>query len=180
MHDAGLVDSRCLPLCCSVAALLMIVFALQLTNWRKPGASVVLSRIVPGPGCSGYTKEIEAFIVRANPLSGLTFEGRQCSKATDHIIVPGGSSDMSDLQADGYDCTVSLGYFYNLGSAPASGHTPWKNTCSLWRFRYETTGGGAHFFTRGADNTSAMTCEVPARAQVFSDEDCFSGTPSGC
>jgi hypothetical protein len=49
MHDGGLVDSRCLALCCSVAALLMIVFALQLALWRKPRASVILSRIIPSP-----------------------------------------------------------------------------------------------------------------------------------
>jgi hypothetical protein len=138
----------------------------------------------PTPGsppsqCASYAQEIEAFIVRTNPVAN-TFEGRQCSKSTDHIIVPMGSADYNALLGAGYDCSLSLGYFYNAGTAPPSGQTPWTNTCRLWRFSYSASGSGAHLFTRGADNLAGMTCEPPARADVFSNFSCFAGTPSGC
>jgi len=137
------------------------------------------SSSTPPSACSGYQVEIEAFIVASQNVPG-TFLGKQCSKGTDHIIVPNGSSDYNALISAGYSCSYSLGYFYNLGSAPSSGTTPWTNTCDLWRFSFSTTGGGAHLFTRGADDLTGMTCEPPARSEVFSDFSCFSGTPSGC
>ncbi len=133
----------------------------------------------PPVGCSGYTYEVEAFIVAATAVPN-TFEGRQCSAGTDHIIVPFGSTDYDALVATGHDCSVSLGFFYKLGTAPASGHTPWANTCSLYRFSFSTPDGGAHLFTRGADSLTGMTCETPARADVFSNFACFSSKPDGC
>ena len=129
--------------------------------------------------CSSYVYEVEAFIVRANSVPG-TYEARQCSKLTDHIIVPNGSADMSSLQGVGYNCSLSLGYIYNVGAAPASSQVHWTNTCKLWRFRYTAGGTGAHLFTRGADDLTSMTCEPPARGEVFSNFACFTGTPSGC
>lgn len=137
------------------------------------------SSSTPPTGCSGYTYELEAFIVAANQVPN-TYEARQCSKLTDHIIVPYGSNDYNALVSSGHDCSVSLGYFFNLGTAPASGHTPWANTCPLYRFSYSASGNGAHLFTRGADTVTGMSCEAPARADVFTNFGCFPSKPSGC
>ncbi len=134
----------------------------------------------PPAKCSGYVPDVEAFIVRTNQVPN-TFEGRQCSKATDHIITPYDTtlnSDYDQLVKAGYDCTVSLGYFHLLGTGPSS--TPWSHTCPLYRFRFTTSGGGAHLFTRGADDLTGMSCEGPARADVFTNFDCFPTVPSGC
>lgn len=133
----------------------------------------------PPSTCSSYTLEIEAWIV---PDSGVpnTFHAVQCSNGTDHIIVEDGSADETSLRSDGYDCSVSLGYPYELGAGPADGTTPWSDTCDVWRFSYSTSDGGAHLFTRGADSVSGMTCEDPARFEVVTNESCFAGTPSGC
>lgn len=133
----------------------------------------------PPSTCAGYTSEIEAFIVATNPVAG-TFRAVQCSKLTDHIVVEAGSSDYNALIAASYNCSLELGYIYRLGQGPPSGTTPWANTCNLWRYRYNVSGGGAHLFTRGADNVTGMTCEPPARGQVFTNFPCFSGTAPGC
>jgi hypothetical protein len=138
----------------------------------------------PPAACAGYSYEIEAFIVATNPVPG-TFHAVQCSNGTDHIVVPLNSSDWTALRNAGYSCDPGggdqdLGYIYNLGSAPTSGRTPWANTCNLWRYRYNVSGGGAHLFTRGADSVGSMTCEDPARGQVFTNFPCFSGTAPGC
>jgi hypothetical protein len=120
---------------------------------------------------------VEAFVVPSTAVPG-TFHARQCSKLTDHIIVEYQSSDYTSLVGAGYDCSVDLGYPYRLGMAP-SGNTPFANKCSLWRFSYSTSGGGAHIFTR-YDSTTGLTCEAPARATVLTNFTCFPGTPSGC
>jgi hypothetical protein len=131
----------------------------------------------PPSTCAGYTPETEAFSVRTNFVAG-TFLARQCSKSTDHIVVPDGSLDQSTLVSDGYNCDVTLGYIYNLGQAPS--RTRWTNTCNLWRYRDTISGSGAHLFTRGADDVSLLMCEPPARGQVFTNFPCFSGTAPGC
>lgn len=128
-------------------------------------------------GCAGYSYEIEAWIEPSTSVPG-TWAVRQCSKSTDHILVEHGSSDETALQGAGYDCSVNLGYLYDSGSVPAS--TPFANACPLWRFSYDAQGGGAHLFTRGADDVSGMTCEEPARGDVATNGECFVGTPSGC
>ncbi len=137
------------------------------------------SDVSPPIGCAGYTYEIEAFIVSSSAGPN-KFEGRQCSSGPDHILVGYGTADFNALVSVGYDCSVSLGYFYQLGAAPPSGHTPWANTCPLYRFSFSTSGGGAHLFTRGADGLNGMSCEPPARADVFSNASCFGAKPSGC
>ncbi len=135
----------------------------------------------PPSRCSGFTLEIEAWIARANSSSN-TWRAVQCSSSsgTDHIIVEDGSSDESALTAAGYNCSISLGYIYDLGAAP-TGTTPYANTCDLYRYSGTThTGYGEHLFTRGGDSVSAYTCEPPARGEVMTDHTCFSSTPSGC
>ncbi|MBI4515448.1 MAG: hypothetical protein HY699_06505 [Deltaproteobacteria bacterium] len=144
------------------------------------GARCLGPNLSPPSTCFGYAREIEAFIVASNPVPG-TYRARQCSKSTDHIVVEYGSADYSALAGAGYDCSLDLGYIYRAGQGPASGSTPWANTCNLYRFRYTVSGGsGAHLFTRGADNVSGMTCEPPVPGQVLTNFSCFSGTPSGC
>ncbi len=128
-------------------------------------------------GCTGYSYEIEAWIEPSTSISG-TWAVRQCSKSTDHILVEKGSSDQTSLENAGYDCSVSLGYMFDLGDAPST--TPFANTCPVWRFSYDASGTGAHMFTRGADDTSGMTCEVPARGEVVTDAECFATYPTGC
>lgn len=129
--------------------------------------------------CSGYTLEIEAWIARASSSSN-TWQAVQCSSSTDHIIVEKYSSDYYALQSSGYSCSISLGYIYDLGSAP-TGTTPYSYTCDLYRFSGTThTGTGEHLFTRGGDTVTAYTCESPARGEVMTDHTCFSSTPSGC
>ena len=129
----------------------------------------------PPAKCSGYKLEIEAFIVASQPVQN-TFDARQCSKLNDHIITPFGSSDYNALVGAGYDCSLSLGYFYYLNTGPSK--TPWGNKCPLYRF-FMTSNNG-HFFTRGADAVGGMKCEPPARADVFTNSPCFSSKPSGC
>jgi hypothetical protein len=152
-------------------------------NNAQPLAARCLAPTTSPPStCSGYSLEIEAFIVATTPVPG-TYHAVQCSKLTDHIVVQQGSSDYNALVSAGYNCTtVDLGYIYNLGQAHASGTTPWTNTCNLWRFSYTVSGtsNGAHLFTRGADDLTNMTCEPPARGQVFTNFSCFSGIPPGC
>ncbi len=137
--------------------------------------------LTPPPTCAGYTREIEAFVVARSPVPG-TYRAVQCSKLTDHILVEFGSADHNALAAASYDCSLDLGYIYRLGQAPPSGTTPFANTCQLWRFRYTVSGTalGAHLFTRGADLLTDLTCEPPARGQVFTNFSCFAGTPAGC
>lgn len=129
--------------------------------------------------CPGYVYEREAFVVHANSIPG-TFELRQCSKQTDHILIDGGASDRTALQNAGYDCSTVLGYAYSLGLAPAASKTPFSYACPLYRFSYSTDSTGAHIFTTGADLTNGMTCEPPARATVQSNTTCFGSTPAGC
>ena len=134
--------------------------------------------------CSGYTKEIEAWIARSSSVSD-TWHAVQCSYLTDHIIVEydtSSSSDYTALGKAGYDCTtVDLGYVYDLGSGPTSSTTPYANTCDLYRYSGTTPSGtGEHLFTRYETSTSGYTCESPARGEVLTDHTCFSGTPSGC
>lgn len=133
----------------------------------------------PPSTCPGYTYELEAWVVPAQSVPG-TFLARQCSKSTDHIIVPSGSADQSALQSAGYDCSVMLGYPYYDGAGPADGATPWTRTCDIWRYSHMAGSSGAHFFTRGADTVTGMTCEPPVRAEVLSNFSCFSGTAPGC
>ena len=129
--------------------------------------------------CSGYSYEIEAWIVPSTSVPD-TYRARQCSSGTDHIIVEYGSSDYSVLQGAGYDCSLDLGYIYDLGSGPNSSELPFSNKCDLVRYSYSTPGGGAHLFTRGADDVTGMSCEPPTRGEVLTDHDCFLGTPPGC
>ena len=128
--------------------------------------------------CSGYSLEIEAFVVAVNPVPG-TYRAMQCSKQSDHIVVEYGTSDYTSLRNAGYDCNLQLGYIYRSGQAPWN--TLFSRVCDLRRFRYTVSGGlGAHLFTRGPENLTGMTCEAPARGQVLTNSTCFSGTPSGC
>jgi len=144
---------------------------------KSPAPRCWNTRTTAPTGCSGYTYEAEAFVVPSTAVPG-TFHARQCSKLTDHIIVEYQSSDYTSLVGAGYDCSVDLGHPYRLGMAP-SGNTLFARQCSLWRFRYSTSGGGAHIFTKH-DSTTGLTCEGPARATVLTNFTCFQGTPSGC
>ncbi len=132
---------------------------------------------MPPPKCAGYSYEIEAFILRTNQVAN-TFEVRQCSKMTDHILVPFASADYNALVAAAYDCSLSLGYMYDVGAAPPSGKTQWKNTCPLYRFNFPAS--STHIFSRGAENLNGLVCEPPARGDVFTNATCFAMKPSGC
>lgn len=145
---------------------------------RVTGARCWANETFPPSRCSGYSYEIEAFVVSNDPRSG-TFRAQQCSRGTDHIIVDIASGDYRALVDAGYDCSYSLGYFFYLGSEPR-GMTPFGSACSLWRYRYSTPGGGAHLFTRGADSVTGMICEAPARAAVITNFACFGSSAPGC
>lgn len=146
---------------------------------RATGARCWNTDITPPPACATYAYEIEAWIVPSQPVPG-TYEARQCSYLTDHIVVEYGSADYRTLVASGHDCSVALGHPYDLGAGPPEAELPFANKCPLYRFTYPTPGGGAHLFTRGADNLGGMTCEPPARGEVLTDFSCFAGPPAGC
>ena len=126
--------------------------------------------------CASYQYEREAFLVRTTQVSN-TFELVQCSKLTDHILVNKASSDPTELEDVGYDCSLSLGYVYTLGTIP---NTPWPYECPLYRFAYQAGGSGAHLFATGNELFGGMSCEPPARASVPSNQECLSSIPSDC
>jgi hypothetical protein len=132
--------------------------------------------------------EIEAFIVAGQKNPG-TYRAVQCSSpsgpmtpATDHIVVrnenDGQDCDYNALVGAGYDCSSFLGYIYEPGQGPGAGSLPGivGQQCSLWRFAYNTSGGGAHLFTRGSDNTIGTTCEKSI-GNVFSQHPVSRATP---
>lgn len=134
----------------------------------------------PPAACAGYSYERPAFIVRTSAVPD-TSERRQCSKGTDHVITQPGGAEYSTLAAMGFDCSMSLGYFYSFGKGPPAARTPFLGNCPLWRFRYDFGSGQSHLFSLGSDILTGMTCEAPARADVYSDGTaCFAGTPAGC
>jgi hypothetical protein len=146
------------------------------------GAVCWNSDVIPPAACAGYAYDIESWIVPASGVPG-TFEARQCSLATDHIVTPydiTAGSDYQSLLAAGYDCSLRLGYPYALGAGPSGVSLPFANKCPLYRFSFNTAGGGAHLFSRGADNLAGKTCEPPARAEVLTDFACFASAPAGC
>lgn len=153
------------------------VYRFRSTRGYPIEARCLGSSTSPPYTCSDYVYEREAFILYAINVPG-TFEMRQCSRLTDHIVVDAASGARSTLQGSGYDCNIVLGYAYALGSGTAT--TPFPYTCPLYRFSYSTPGGGAKIFSVGADSTFGLTCESPARATVRSNVPCFSGPPSGC
>lgn len=103
--------------------------------------------------CSGYSYEREAFIIGKIALPG-TFPLAHCSNGTDHILVDVNSSDYSKLT----NCEL-LGYTFNSNSIPTS--YPFSHVCGVARYAFNTTGGGSHLFTIGADSLTNMTLELP-------------------
>jgi hypothetical protein len=134
----------------------------------------------PPPTCRGYVPEQFAFITSRVPRPG-AWPVVQCSLGTDHILVEAASADAVELAGAGYDCSVALGHIFREGMAPRTpAVTPNAHSCPLYRFRYDTPGGGAHFFTRGADDVAGMVCEPPARGDVLTEHPCFPDVPAGC
>jgi hypothetical protein len=141
------------------------------------------SDVSPAPACPGYTYEIAAFVVARFQNAG-TYPAVQCSSPSggpDHIVVEQFGCDYNALIAANYNCSYFLGYVYRPGQSPGAGSPPSNvgQRCKLWRYAYSTAGGGAHLFTRGADNTTGMTCEKSI-GNVFSANPCFSSDPPGC
>ncbi len=152
-------------------------------RWRDAGTGAecwgLTDQNGPAPfGCNGYVYDREAFIVHATSIAN-TAEGRQCSHLTDHIIAFD-QMTWDALKLGGYDCTLSLGYFYAWGTAPPNGKTPFPFTCPLYRFSFMAMGNGAHLFTPGPDDLTGKTCEPPPRADVMTNVACFGGKPAGC
>lgn len=142
------------------------------------GARCLGTWTTPPAACSGYTYELEAFIVATNPVPS-SYRGVQCSRMTDHLVVEHGTSDYWALINSGHDCSLELGYIYRNGMAPPN--TPFARACPLRRFRHTVAGGmGAHLFTRGPENLTGMSCEPPARGEVLTNQTCFTSVPSGC
>jgi len=133
----------------------------------------------PPSACLGYTLDVEAWVVPAYSVPG-TYEMRQCSRLTDHILVERGSADHDELESAGYDCSEELGHPYAVGQAPSSAQLPFDSVCPLWRFAFDIDAYGAHLFTKGPDDLTAMTCESPERAEVLTDHGCFGAVPAGC
>lgn len=131
--------------------------------------------------CSNYQYEREAFIM-ARQASPITASGpmRQCSKLTDHIIVPYNSADFNGLKVAGYNCDLELGYVLNSNTGSGNiGDSSWR-ICPIYRFSFTASGLGAHLFTTGLDDMSNMSCEPPSRGGVLTTQTCFSDTPVGC
>jgi len=147
-------------------------------GWTPEARCLGTTRSAP-PACSTYRYEREAFIIHAIRVPG-TFEARQCSLGTDHIVVDDRTGDRAALEAAGYDCSLVLGYLYPRGSGPPAHSVPFAHTCPLYRFRFDTPAGGAHLFTRGPELMRDLVCEPPARADVHSTVGCFVGIPPGC
>lgn len=147
-------------------------------GWTPEARCLGTSRSAP-PACSTYSYEREAFIIHATRVAG-TFEARQCSLGTDHIVVDDRTGDRAALETAGYNCSLVLGYPYIRGSGPPAHQVPFSHTCPLYRFRFSTPEGGAHLFTRGPELMGDLTCEAPARADVHSTVGCFAGVPAGC
>jgi hypothetical protein len=144
---------------------------------RDTGARCWGTGPTPPATCASFEYELEAWIGAADPLEG-TFELVECGFATDFILVAAGSADAGELASEGYDCSTSLGRVWVPGAAPDD--TPWAATCPVYRFRYDTPGGGAHLFTRGADDLTGMACEPPVPFEVATNFACFGGPPPGC
>ena len=132
----------------------------------------------PPPGCAGYTFDREAWIAPSTPIPN-TYELRQCSYETDHILVPHGSGDQGILEGDGYDCSVSLGRAYTEGAAPTATSVQWPHTCPVYRFAWSIDGSGTHLFTPGPDGVSGMTCEGHP-FDVHTTSTCFTAPPAEC
>ena len=143
---------------------------------NNAGARCWNTALTPPSSCSSYAREIEAWIAYNTPVPN-TIPLVQCSKQTDHILVQKDSGDYNALIQSGYSCGVNLGYVYVDGTGPQAQQLPFVNKCDVYRFRYDVTGGGAHLFTRGADDTSGMTYEPPSRFEVLSSHECFSSPP---
>lgn len=137
----------------------------------------------PSGACSGYTSEIEAFVLFSTRVPG-SFTIRQCSKSGDNILVTDGSSDHNALVSAGYGCSRVLGYAPPLSGSPPASKIPYsRRSCPLYRYRQDIQGtaNDTHFFTRGADSLLHMTCEPPARWDVFTSHPCFgSASAAAC
>jgi hypothetical protein len=115
-----------------------------------------------------------------NPwLDGSTTERVQCSRGIDHIITVKGGSEYASLITLGWNCSLSLGYFFNDGRAPRYPlRTPYANVCSVYRQKITLPAGDTHLFTLEAEAITGPTCEPPTRGEALTNTVC--GKPSGC
>jgi hypothetical protein len=148
---------------------------------REAEAKCWNTTTTPPARCAGYELEREAFVIHAVRVPG-TFEMRQCSRGTDHVLVDGRTTTRTVLEVAGYDCSLVVGFPYSPGAGLPASQTEFAYRCPLYRWSYTTTGGtGAHLFSQGAESFFVgLTCEPPPRADVYSSIACFSSAPPGC
>lgn len=131
------------------------------------------------PVCTGYVFEKALFTVPSSPwLDGTTNERVQCSSGTNHIITIKNGGEHAALQASGWSCAVSLGYWFQTGLGKTAG-TPYAYTCPVYRTWYTTPGGMSRVFSSQTESFfGTFTCEVPTRGDVVQNVPC--GKPTGC
>ncbi len=155
-------------------------------SFRDPatGARCLGPSSTPPAGCAEFARDSETWRVPvlASSAAG-TFVAKQCSFLTDHIVVEDGGAAEADLTDDvgnRYDCSVILGRFFRPTAALPPSSVPGFHTCPLYRYAFDTAGGGSHLFTTNQQPPSNGACELPARANVLTIGACYAGTPSAC
>jgi hypothetical protein len=130
--------------------------------------------------CAAYEREFVLFAVSTVPWGdGSNTLWVQCSRGIDHVLAKKDGPEQKSLEALGWNCSLTLGYFFDSGRGPRSPHrTPYPNTCPLYRQRFSVAGSQSHLFTPFSESVSGAVCEAPARADVVSITGC--GVPPGC